>query len=88
VHGSLPNVSDNIRATLYLGFIPKQSALRLHKEDEIVQRQMRVPFLTALRAEMDPESSREVAYAYMPLLGKPVANAEVLDLKKYPLLQI
>lgn len=94
IHGSMQNNSDQLRGTLYLGFLPKDATSVLHGEEEIRARQRRVPLYVAHR-QASGRYPEETPYTYTGLgdaseecsTGS-AKDFSFLDKAKYPDLNI
>merc|ERR1712046_193764 len=94
IHGSMQNNSDQLRGTLYLGFLPKDATAVLHGEEDIRARQRRVPLYVAHRqASGLGHNPEETPYTYTGLDPSEDSTASakdfsLLDKAKYPDLNI
>lgn len=99
IHGSMPNASPDMRTTLYMSFMPKQAARRLHSEEEVQNRQARIKFLYIPHRVASGRFSGETPYQYRGLQNLQLdrqqaaylaegGNRSLLDRSKYPDLAI
>lgn len=93
VHGSMPNMSAAVRATLYLGFLPHASCAALYAEEEITKRQALVPACYVAARTACREYSQESPFVYTGITAQQVeavtqGGVDLLDRAIFPVLQI
>lgn len=67
IHGSLPNLSESTRCTLYFGFFAKPSVAPYYNAATIRQQARLIPLAVALRAKESAPWSKEPPFVYAPI---------------------
>jgi len=94
IHGSMPNTSQEIRGTLYLGFMPAEAVRRLHPAEEVQNRQAIIPRCYVASRQGSKRFPEETPFTYKGLDERDQLRVEkdgavnLLDRTKFPVLQI